>query len=137
MLATIAENCDNVLAFLQAVAVKSPQVTADPLSLRVDKHVRDWFLRWTDTNLPLPPKTTPQDHICLTGVLNNMATMLHTAEALRLVVAAQSKAEKETEGWYCLPPMAQRVILAAALPTEPTFRYHHLPQSTASSTLGM
>ena len=32
-LATIADDCDNVLAFLQAVSVKSPRVLAAPLSL--------------------------------------------------------------------------------------------------------
>ena len=36
-LATIADNFDDVLAFLQAVAVKSPQFLAEPLSLRADK----------------------------------------------------------------------------------------------------
>ena len=36
-LATIADACDNVLAFLQTIAVKSPQVISSPLSLRADK----------------------------------------------------------------------------------------------------
>ena len=36
-LANIADDCDNVLAFVQAVSVKSPRVTAAPLSLRADK----------------------------------------------------------------------------------------------------
>ena len=36
-LATITDDCDDVLAFLQAVAVKSPQFLAEPLSLRADK----------------------------------------------------------------------------------------------------
>ena len=36
-LATIADDYDNILAFLQAVAVKSPRVIAAPLSLCVDK----------------------------------------------------------------------------------------------------
>ena len=39
MLATIVDNYGDVLAFLQAVAVKSPQVTASPLSLRAEKRV--------------------------------------------------------------------------------------------------
>ena len=37
-LATIADDCDNVLAFLQDVAVKSLRVTVAPLSLHADKH---------------------------------------------------------------------------------------------------
>ena len=37
---TIADNCDNVLAFLQAVTVKSPQVIVSPLSLCADKRAR-------------------------------------------------------------------------------------------------
>ena len=37
-LATIANDCNNFLAFLQAVAVKSAWVIAAPLSLRAEKH---------------------------------------------------------------------------------------------------
>ena len=33
---TIADKCDNVLAFLQAVVVKSPRVISATLSLRAD-----------------------------------------------------------------------------------------------------
>ena len=36
-LATIADDCDNVLAFFQAVAVKSTLVIAAPLSFHSDK----------------------------------------------------------------------------------------------------
>ena len=39
-LAYFAVNCDDLLAFLQAVTVKSPQVIAAPLSLRADKKAR-------------------------------------------------------------------------------------------------
>ena len=46
-----------------------------------------------------------------------MATRLHTAEALRSVVADQSEAEKETKGWDRLPPTAKRVILVASAAT--------------------
>ena len=53
----------------------------------------------------------------LTGILADVATRLHTAEALRPVVTAQPKAEKETKGWDRLPPMAQRIILAASTTT--------------------
>ena len=53
---------------------------------------RIWFQRWTDVNLPTPPKPAPQDHLGLTGVLTNVATQLHTTEALRPVVAAQREA---------------------------------------------
>ena len=116
-LATIADDCDNVLAFLQAIAVKSPRVIVAPLSLLADKHARIWSQQWTDVNLPKPPTLSPQDHLGLTGVRTNVATRLHTAEALRPVVAAQPKAEKETKGWDCLPPKAQRVILVASATT--------------------
>ena len=44
-LTTITDDCDNVLAFLQDVAVKSQQVIAAPLSLRAEKHARVWFCR--------------------------------------------------------------------------------------------
>ena len=88
-LASIADDCDDVLAFLQAVAVKSPRVLAAPLSLRVDKRARVWFQRWTDVNLPKPPTPSSQDHLGLTDVLTNVATRLHTAEALCPVLSAQ------------------------------------------------
>ena len=72
----------------------------------------------------------PQDHLGLTGVLTDVATRLHTAEAIRPVIAAQSKAEKETKGWDRLPPTAQRIILAASattgtyIPTSPPPTIH-------------
>ena len=46
-----------------------------------------------------------------------MATRLHTAEALRPVVADQQEAEKETKGWDRLPPTSQCVILTARATT--------------------
>ena len=87
------------------------------VSLRADKRARVWFQIWTDVNLPKPPTPYPQDHLGLTGVLTNVATWLHTAEALRPVVAAQSETEKETKGWDRLPPTAKRVILTASATT--------------------
>ena len=36
-LATISEDCDDILSFLQAIVVKSPQVITSPLSLQADK----------------------------------------------------------------------------------------------------
>ena len=93
-LATIVDGCNNVLAFLQAVAVKSPQVIADPLSLRADKCARVWFLSWKDINLSTWPNPAPQDQLGLTGVLTDVETRLHTAEALCPVVVAQREARK-------------------------------------------
>ena len=58
-LATIADNFNNILAFLQAVAVKSPWVIATPLSLRTNKQARVWFFWWYNINLPASPKTSP------------------------------------------------------------------------------
>ena len=112
-LATIVDNCNDVLAFLQAIICKSTQFTAVPLSLCADNSAHVWFCYWTDINLPTPPKPVLQEHMGLTSVLTDMVTRLHTAEALRPVVAAQSKAEKETKGWDRLPPTAQCIILAA------------------------
>ena len=112
-MATIADNCDDILDFIQSVAVKSPRVTAAPLSLLTEKCARVWFRRWPETNLPTPSKTAPQDHTVQTGVLRDVVTRLHTEEALRPVVAAQSEAEKETKGWNRIPPMSQRLILSA------------------------
>ena len=81
---TIIDDCDNVLGFLQAVAVKSPQVTASPLSLFECTSVRaSGSINWTDTNLTTPPKPAPKDHMGLTGVLTDVATKLKTAENLR------------------------------------------------------
>ena len=113
-MATITDDCNDVLDFVQAVVVKSPLVLAAPLSLCADKHARVWFQQWTDANLPKTPTPAPQDHLGLTGILTDMATQLHTAEAFRPIVAAQREAEKETKGWDRLPPTAKRVILAAS-----------------------
>ena len=116
-LATITDDCGNVLDFLQAVAVKSPRVLASSLSLCADKRAHVWFQRWKDVNLPKQPTPAPQDHLGITDVLTNVATRLHRDEALCPVVAAQRKAEKETKGWDRLPPIAHRVILAASATT--------------------
>ena len=78
-LATIADYCDNVLAFLRAVAVKSLQFTAAPLSLCVDKRVCIWFCRWSETNLPTPSKLVPQEHMGITGLMTDVETRLQTA----------------------------------------------------------
>ena len=40
---SIAADCDNILVFLQAVALKAPRVAAVPLSLITDKLVRGLF----------------------------------------------------------------------------------------------
>ena len=47
----ISADCDNTLVFIQEVALKSPQVQAAPLSLRVDKRATGWFRQWSDSNL--------------------------------------------------------------------------------------
>ena len=83
-----------ILAFLQAVESKSLRVTSAPLSLHADKRAHVCFRRWYDTILPMPSKTASQNHTDLTGVLSDVATRLHSSEALRLVVAAQREAEK-------------------------------------------
>ena len=62
-LASFEVDCDDALAFLQAVAVKSPRVIVSPLSLRVDKKARVWFQRWTDVHLQKPPTPAPQYHM--------------------------------------------------------------------------
>ena len=93
-LTTIADDCGNVLVFLQDVAVKSPRVIAAPLSLRADKRARIWFQRWADVNLSMMPKPSPQDHLGIMGVLTDVATRLHTAEAIRPVVATQRESGK-------------------------------------------
>ena len=68
-------------------------------------------------HLPKPPTSAPQDHTGLTDVLTDVATWLHTSEALRPVIATKSETDKETKGWDRLPPTAQRVIFAASATT--------------------
>ena len=51
------------------------------------------------------------------GVLIDVVTQFHTAEAIRPVVAAQHESEKETKWWDRLPPTANHVILAASATT--------------------
>ena len=130
MLVTITDDCEDVLAFLQAVRVKSPRVTAASLSLCAEKRTRVWFRRWTDTNLPTPTYPDPQDHMGLTGILTIVSTMLHTTEALLPVVVTQREAKNETKGWDRPPPTAQCVILVAratngtSIPTLPPPTIH-------------
>ena len=50
--ATISEDYNNVLDFLQAISVKSLRVIAAPLSLCAEKPSRVWFCRWLDKNSP-------------------------------------------------------------------------------------
>ena len=93
----IAADCDNIIAFLQAVAVKAPRVAAVPLSLRVDKRAWAWFRRWSAHHLsPLytPINAAPQHHSELTGVLSDAATWLQKTESLRPVVAAQRNVDR-------------------------------------------
>ena len=141
MLATISDNCDNVLAFLQAVAVKSPHFTAKPLPLLTDKCAHAWFCCWTDTSISTLPKLSSQDHMDLTGILTDVATSLKTVEALRPVVSAQSEAKKETKGWDRLPPTAQRIILVArstngtSIPTSPPPTIHRFLNASNVTSL--
>ena len=93
-LSTIADNCDDVLGLHHAVAVKSPQVIAVPLSFCAEKRMRVWLRCCTDINFPTTPKTAPQDHMGLTGVLTDVSTRLHTTEALLPIVAAHYEVEK-------------------------------------------
>ena len=90
-LATITADCNNVLALLQSVAVKSPRIIATLLSLHTDKRACIWFCRWAGNNLP-PTTNAPQDHRRLTGVLSDVATGIQHTKALRPVVATQDKA---------------------------------------------
>ena len=116
-LTTIADDCEDVLAFFQDIVVKYPRVIAPPLSLCSDKRAHVWFQLWRDVNLPTLPKPSPQDHQGLTVVLTDIATRLHAAEALRPIFVVQRETEKETKWWDRLPPTAQRVILAASATT--------------------
>ena len=90
-LASIADDCEDVLAFLQAVAVKYPRVLAAPLSLGAEKRAHVWFQRWTDVNLPKMPTLAPQDHLGLTEILTDVATRLHTSKALLHTCLADRK----------------------------------------------
>ena len=112
----IAAECDNVLAFLQAVAIKAQQVLEAPLSMQADKCTRNWFHKWEDrhvTQHPTHHKSALQDQYGLTRFLGEVATRLQNAEALRPVIADQHEADRETRGWNRPPLTAQRVILAA------------------------
>ena len=106
-LATIADNCNNILAFLQSVAVKSPRVIATPLSLRTNKQARVWFCWWYNINLPASSQTSPQDHTGIMVFLSDVATRLKSVEALHPVAAEQHNVEKETKGWDRILPTAQ------------------------------
>ena len=92
-------------------------------------------------NLPKPPTPAPQNHLGLTDVLTDVATRLHTAKALRTVVAAHREMDKETKGWDRLPPTSQRVILAAStttgtsIPTLPSPTIHRFLNARNATAL--
>ena len=102
---------------------------------------RVWFHRWVDTNLPTPPKPVPQNHTGLTGVLNNVATRLQTAELPYPVIAVHREVEKETKGWDRLPPMDQQFILkesatnGTSIPTLPPPTLHRLLNTRNATAL--
>ena len=76
-----------------------------------------------------------------TGVLNNVATRLHTAEALLPVVTAQREAEKVTKGWDRLPPTSSCVILetsattGTSIPTSPPITIHRFLNARNATAL--
>ena len=110
----IAADFNNILAFLQAVALKAPRVQAAPLSLQAYKRATGWFRQWADINLKFqvpPNKAASQDHSVLTGVFSEVATYMQNKEALCPVAAAQHEADREMHGWDHLPPTSRRVIL--------------------------
>ena len=47
----IAACCNDILAFLQAVALKATRFQEAPLSLKADKRATGWFCQWEDSNL--------------------------------------------------------------------------------------
>ena len=111
----IAADCNNILAFLQTIAVKLPRVETGPLSLRADKWAKDWFRKWFSHHLaPLttPISSTPHDYLVLKGLLIDVASWLQNEEATHPVIWAQLRVDQDTKGWDRLPPMSQRVILA-------------------------
>ena len=113
----IATSCDNILAFLQVVYLKSPLLQAAPLLLRADKRAIRWFHQWADSNLKHqapPQKSAPQDHFGLMGVLSEVEKSLHNAEAFRPAVTVKHEADRETRGWDRLSPTSHQVILAAS-----------------------
>ena len=74
----VAADCNDILAFLQAVALKLLRVMAAPLSLRADLRATSWFYQWLGKNLIQKTihKTTPQDHSVLTKVLSEVLMRL-------------------------------------------------------------
>ena len=92
---TIVDDCNNVLAILQEVAVNSLQVIDATLSLFTEKRACVWFRRWSNINLPVSANTVPQDHAGFTVVLSDVTTRLQNAEALLPVIASHYEADKE------------------------------------------
>ena len=78
----ISADCNDILALLQAVAVKALRVAAIPILMCADKRTGDWFHQWSAHHLePLSTllTTTPQDNFGLTVVLRNVMTGLQNA----------------------------------------------------------
>ena len=105
----IAANCDDVLAFLQEVALKATQVLAEPLLLQSYMHETSWFRQWVVRNLKQPaPQNTiaPQYQSSIMGFLSEVVTRLKNAEGLCPVVASEHDAD------MILPHTDTQVIIA-------------------------
>ena len=136
-LATIADNCNNVLDFLQAATVKSPRVTEAPLSLFAYKHARVWFRRWKDITPPPPPaaQAGPTRPHGSHGRPDQPGCPPQKRSAPLSMPSARRKRRPRGGTVSHQRPSASSWRLA--LPKKPTFRPCRLPQSTTFSTQGM
>ena len=113
----IAADCDDILSFLQAVAVKAQQFADIPLLMCAGKRAQAWFYRCLAHHLAslfTPVTAAPQDHSILTRVLINVTKRLHNVEYLCPIVAVYCEDDRDMRGWDHLPLTLQLVILAAS-----------------------
>ena len=113
----IADDCNDVLTFLQSGTLKVPQVLASPLSLQAVNHACGWFRLWGDSHLKQHPthhKRVSQDHSSLVGVFSEVLKRLQNTEALCPVVAVQRDSDMEPRVWDYPPPISWRLIITAS-----------------------
>ena len=129
---TIADDCDDVLAFLNSIIVKSPRAIAAPISLRTENrvHLVPSLERRQPPNANQAGCTRP--HWSYGRPDQRGKPVAHQ----RIAPPRCRCQEQGGKGNQVVEPSSAS-SWQQALPPEPTFRSRHLPQSTASSTRGM
>ena len=129
----IASDCYDILAFIQAVAVKAPIVVAILLLFRAYNCAWNWFLCCLVHIIsPISPllSTAPQYHSGITRVLSEVATRLKMRKISAL--SYRHRAKRTERRGTALPPRHNRSSWRRARLADSPYHRHHHQQSIAS-----